>query len=361
MTFLSRPFRAARLLSLVREIDLGAIKNEAERRFSLELTGDADLTAELADLLSATPGRSGIHPYLTVNPTVTSQMVGTAVDLRLNVQRGYAPSPTLQPQVPTLNVCVLEAAATPRQVGAELPHPGETGRVVLAELNAETVKNVLIPQILRTLSPTLHLAVGKQLPAFRPAVIRGLIEEASRANALYAASTGVAEIVPVLNIPLNVADTVVLTKNQLVMAYKVALAAGKTGRPQELIGEIIGVLGGGLLFRQVARGLIGLIPVWGIVPKVAVAYAGTQVVGTATSLWATEGRTVSAVEVRELYAGALIRGRQVAERLLPGRRKQGEAKVLEDNSQEDNSQKTEIAGELGPPSPTQPEEPKEQP
>ena len=360
MTFLSRPFRAARLLSLVREIDLGAIKNEAERRFSLELTGDADLTADLADLFSATPGRSGVHPYLTVNPTVTPQ-AGAAADLRLHVQRGYAPPLAVHSRVPTLSVCVLEAAETPRQVGAELPHPGEAGRVVIAELNAETVKNVLVPQVLRALSPTLHLAVGRQLPVFRPAVIRGLVEEASRANALYAAGTGVAEIVPVLNIPLNVADTVVLSKNQLVMAYKVALAAGKSGQPQELIGEIIGVLGGGLLFRQVARGLVGLIPVWGIVPKVAVAYAGTQVVGTATSLWATEGRTVSAVEVRELYAGALTRGRQVAERLFPGRRKQGEAKVLEDNGQEDNSQKTEIAGELGPPSPTQPEEPEEQP
>ena len=349
MNPLSRPFRAARLLSLVREIDLGAIKNEAERRFSLELTGDAGLTTELAELLSATPGRSGVHPYLAVNSAATPQ-AGTAADLRLNVQRGYAPPPTLQSRVPTLSVCVLENAETPRQVGAELPHPGETGRVVLDGLSAQTVQSVLVPALLRALSPTLHLALGRQLPAFRPAVIRGLVEEASRANALYAASTGVAEIVPVLNIPLNVADTVVLSKNQLVMAYKVALAAGKTGRPQELIGEIIGVLGGGLLFRQVARGLVGLIPVWGIVPKVAVAYAGTQVVGTATSLWATEGKTASTVEIRELYAGALARGRGVAERLLPGRRKQSEAKVLEDTDAGN-----EILGELGPPDPSQPE------
>ena len=346
MNPLSRPFRAARLLSLVREIDLGAIKDEAERRFSLELTGDAGLTTKLAELLSATPGRSGIHPYLTV----TLQLAGAAVDLRLHVQRGYAPPSELQTRVPTLSVCVLEATETPKQVGAELPHPGETGRVILDGLSAQSVQNMLIPKILRTLSPTLHLAVGRQLPAFRPAVIRGLVEEASRANALYAASTGVAEIVPVLNLPLNVADTVILSKNQLVMAYKVALAAGKTGRPQELIGEIVGVLGGGLLFRQVARGLVGLIPVWGIVPKVAVAYAGTQVVGTATSLWATEGRTASAVEVRELYAGALTKGRQVAERLLPGRRKQGEAKVLEDTSVDNK-----ILGELGPPDSSQPD------
>ena len=340
MKTLARPLRAARLLSLLQEVDLGAIKNEAERRFSLELTGDPDLTVKLAELLSETPGRSGVHPYIALQNALRSPQhpsAGTAPDLRLNVQKGVAP-PSQSFPTPTLNVCVLDGDDAAK-VGAELPHPGEAGRVILDALTAETLQSVLIPQILRTVAPTLRLALGKQLPAFRPAVIRGLIEEASRANALYAVSTGVAEIVPVLNLPLNVADTVVLTKNQLVMAYKVALAAGKTGRPQELVGELIGVLGGGLLFRQVARGLIGLIPVWGIVPKVAVAYAGTQVIGTAASLWATQGKTVSATEVHELYAGALTRGRNVAEQLLPTRFKRSRA-VLEPEK---------ISGELEPP------------
>ena len=335
MNVLSRPLQATRLLSLLREVDLGAIKDEADRRFTLSLTGDTELAAELAELLSETPERSGVHPYI-----VSTQ---ADADLQLNVQRGFA-APQNPSRNPTLSVCLVEQSATP-QVGAELPHPGEIGRVVLTELTTETVARTLVPEILRALSPKLRLALGKQLPVFRPAVIRGLVEEAARANALYAASTGVAEIVPVLNIPLNVADTVVLGKNQLVMAYKVALAAGRTGRPQELITEIVGVLGGGLLFRQVARGLVGLIPIWGIVPKVAVAYAGTQVIGTAASVWATDGKTVSAAEVRELYAGALTRGRAVAERLLPGRRKRGRAVVLEDETE------TEVLGELESPAP----------
>ncbi len=331
---LSRPLYATRLLSLVREVDLGAIKNEADRRFTLLPTGDAELAAKLAELLSATVGRSGVHPYVVASPAAAT------ADLRLNVQRGFA-APQNASRNPTLSVCLIEQGTTP-QVGAELPHPGEVGRVVLDALTPETVARTLVPEILRVLSPKLRLAVAKQLPVFRPAVIRGLIEEAARANALYAASTGVAEIVPVLNLPLNVADTVVLGKNQLIMAYKVALAAGRTGRPQELMVEIVGVLGGGLLFRQVARGLVGLIPVWGLVPKVAVAYAGTQVIGTAASVWATEGKTVSAAEVKELYAGALTRGRGVAERLLPKRLK-SQAVVVEG--------KETILGELGPSGP----------
>ncbi len=346
MKTLSRPLRAARLLSLVREVDLGAIKDEADRRFTLSLAGDADLTTVLADLLSAAPGRSGAHPYLVQSPKGDTR---ASADLELNVVRGLnTPTSSPHPQRRTLTVCIAETDAAP-QVGAELPHPGESGRVVLRDLSAQSVQRDLVPEILRALSPELRLAVGKQLPVFRPAVIRGLVEEAARANALYAVSTGVAEIVPILNVPLNVADTLVLSKNQLVMAYKVALAAGRTGRPQELMVEIIGVLGSGLLFRQVARGLVGLIPVWGIVPKVAVAYAGTQVIGTAAAVWATEGKTVSAAEVKELYAGALARGREVAERLLPARLKRGRAAVIEDGITKDSVDA--VIGELEPPAP----------
>ncbi len=331
MRALSYPLRAARMLNLLREVDLSAIQGEAEARFALWLTGDPELAARLAEGLSATPGRSGVHPYLI------TQAAALPTDLRVVVQHGVGAmsadaglsNPVLKDTVlsdtgPTVVVCV--AGETP-QVGAELARPGEAARIVVPDLTPESVQRTL-PVLLRALPPKLHLAVARQLPVFRPAVMRALIEEASRTNAVYAASTGVAEIVPVLNVPLNVADTVVLTKNQLVMAYKVALAAGKTGRPQDLITEIVGVLGGGLLFRQVARGLVGLIPVWGWVPKVAVAYAGTQVIGRATAVWATEGRTVSASDLRGLYGSALVQGRALAQRLLPGRR--GRAEVLLD-------------------------------
>ena len=319
------------MFDLVREVDLGAIKREAEGRFNLQLGGDPALAAQLAAALSATLGRSGVHPYVSVQDiqvqdiSVQDKGVRSALppDLRVVVQRGFAGSEPLS-VVPTLVVCVADEAA--RDVGAELTRPGEAARVVVTDLTAD-LEHVLVPEILRALPRHLHLAVARQLPVFRPAVIRSFIEETSRTNAVYAASTGVAEIVPVLNVPLNVADTVVLGKNQLVMAYKVALAAGKTGKPQELMGEIIGVLGGGLLFRQVARGLVGLIPVWGWLPKVAVAYAGTQVIGTATALWALEGRTVTARDLRGLYDSALGRGRTLAGQLL--RRNQDAAALPE--------------------------------
>ena len=319
----TRYLGAARMLTLLREIDLGALRSEADRRFTLSISGDPGGARALAEQLSATPGRIGLHPYISLTDAPNT----TSADLQVFVTRRQE-SPPLR-SGPTLTVYLT--GGEPLPVGADLPHPGEAGRVVLAELNEKSIRETLTPALLRALPPTLHLALARQLPVVRPAVVRGLIDEAARTNALYAAGTGVAEIVPVLNLPLNVADTLVLSKNQLVMAYKVALAAGRTGSAQELMTEIVGVLGGGLLLRQVARGLVGLIPVWGVVPKVAVAYAGTQLIGTAAALWATEGREVSPDELRALYADALKRGREVAARLVPERfRRKGRAEVLEE-------------------------------
>ena len=87
------------------------------------------------------------------------------------------------------------------------------------------------------------------------------------------------------------------------------LASGRDGDPRTLIAELLAVLGGGFLFRQLARQLVGLIPVAGIVPKVAIAYGGTWAIGRAVVLWLTEGRAVTSDLVRSLAIEGLVRGR----------------------------------------------------
>jgi hypothetical protein len=64
--------------------------------------------------------------------------------------------------------------------------------------------------------------------------------------------------------------------------------------------------------------MVGLIPVAGIPPKVAVAYSGTWAIGRAVALWVTEGRTVTAETLRTMTEEGLERGRAVADRLLAG-------------------------------------------
>lgn len=187
--------------------------------------------------------------------------------------------------------------------------------VRLTSLDAEGVRALLAPVIVRQLGDQA-IAAARRLPILRPAYGEWLIDETSRANALYAFSTGVAEVVPALNIPLNVADMIVLTKNQLVMVYKLAMAAGRPQSPRAVIRELLGVIGAGFMWRQIARELVGLIPVVGLVPKVAVAYGGTYAVGETVQTYLFEGTVPARDQLQRLYQDAAQRGRDLAESLV---------------------------------------------
>lgn len=164
--------------------------------------------------------------------------------------------------------------------------------------------------------PDRLMALGRYFPLFRQPIARKLINDTSISNATYTISTGLAEIVPVLDIPLNVADLFVLSKAQAFMVYKLGLTLGLSTEWQDYVTEFGSVLGGGFLWRQLARSLVGLIPAWGIVPKVAVAYAGTYVVGNAMLQWYLTGKHVTRKQMQELYKQAFVRGKNIAGDLL---------------------------------------------
>ena len=102
-------------------------------------------------------------------------------------------------------------------------------------------------------------------------------------------ASGLPSLVPVLNIPIAAADTVVLTKNQAMMVYRLALAFGAPPEFQRRMIEITPVIGAAVMWRQVAGGLVGLIPGYGIVPKTAVAFAGTWITGRAAEMYYSTG------------------------------------------------------------------------
>lgn len=166
------------------------------------------------------------------------------------------------------------------------------------------------------LVPDLWLALGRYFPLFRIPIAKQMINDTCLSNATYAISTSLAEVVPVLDIPLNVADMFVLTKAQAFLVYKLGLMLGFSFEWQDYIKEFSGVLGGGFFWRQIARQLVGLIPAWGIVPKAAVAYAGTYVVGYVVLQWYLTGRHISRKQMRELYSNAFAQGKILADNLI---------------------------------------------
>ena len=165
--------------------------------------------------------------------------------------------------------------------------------VVVGDLQDEKfLLGEFVPAVMRLL-PDHYLALGRYYPLFRQPVAHHLINDACFTNAAYSLSSGLVEIVPVLNIPMNVADVIILTKNQIFLAYKLGLALGMSTQIQSYITTFGGVLGAGFFWRQLAHMLVGLIPAWGIIPKMGVSYAGTYVVGNVVLKWYLTGKHIS--------------------------------------------------------------------
>ena len=182
-------------------------------------------------------------------------------------------------------------------------------------IDVDFLQSEFVPVVLDLL-PERHLALGRQFPLFRVAIAHKLINDSSFSNAVYSLSTGVAEVVPIFDIPLNVADMIVLTKAQAFLAYKLGLSLGFSTRWEDYLAEFGSVVGGGFVWRQLTRMLVGLIPVWGIVPKVAVAYSGTYVVGHVILQWYLTGKHITKDQIRALYSQALMNGKDIAKNLV---------------------------------------------
>ncbi len=190
-----------------------------------------------------------------------------------------------------------------------------------------------VPAVL-TLMPENKLSLARNYPLFRSAVANDVINETSVANASYAFSTGLAEIIPVLNIPFNIADMVILTKAQAFMVYRLGLLFGLSTHWQAHLAAFGSTIGFGFVWRTIARQLIGLIPGLGILPKVAIAYAGTYAMGRGALQWYETGRDVKRADIEKFFQEALERGKSLASALaekapkLPFGKKKDEPLVL---------------------------------
>jgi len=283
--------KLANVWKVIREVDLDAIRREALAPFDLAILGEPGHAERVRATLSP-EGAAAPHRFVRVNPPGG----GTTIPNAVIVVTGSGPRST-------------DLDSTLRYLADRgIPH----ALAVLDGDNAADAVARAAAEIAAALPDGDRLAFAHELPAFRAPLYERIIEDTARANASFAFTSGLAESVPILTAPLNLGDMIVLTKNQLLMGYRLVLASGRDGEPKKLIGEILGMLGGGLVFRQLARQLVGLIPVVGILPKVAVAYGGTWAIGRAVVLWTTTGRTASAETLRRFSREGLERGRAVA-------------------------------------------------
>ncbi len=303
------------------EIDIRSIREEADQTPRLALVGGDAKVAAFQALLQHGP-RSA-EQVVTAIPTYhlplrEADLAALAgYDLRIVLLDGAESQESNSLAGLLAQSAPLLLVQEPGQAVAVAVDPalgGQTARnvrvVTCALDDAETIKKELLPAIV-SLLPGREMAVGRAYPGLRPAVAHKLILSASRVNAGYAAGTGLAEMVPGLGIPFAVADVIILTKNQVVMAYKLGMLMGETGTLNEIIPKIAGVVGAGFMWRQVARELVGFLPL-GVVLKTAVAYAGTYATGQAVYHYFVTGEKLRKQDLRRLFDDAMVRGKEFA-------------------------------------------------
>jgi hypothetical protein len=179
----------------------------------------------------------------------------------------------------------------------------------------------LAPFVLRQ-RDELSLPLARLFPPFRDQYAKGVVHKISKENALFSLMTALPNVVPnVLELPWAVgefaSDTAVLTANQVRMAFLLAAASDRPVGFREQRSEIGSILAGAWGWRTAARQLVGKVPFGGgLIPKAAIAYAGTYVVGLMIERIYRIGAGLTREERDQAYAGALQTGREVASALL---------------------------------------------
>jgi uncharacterized protein (DUF697 family) len=167
----------------------------------------------------------------------------------------------------------------------------------------------------------LELALARRFVPFRKPVVERIIHAVARENAVFAVATALPNLVPNLGeIPWAfgefASDTAFLTGNQVRMAFQIAAACGKEVGYSQRAAEILSIVASAFGWRALARELAGKIPFGGgIIPKGAIAYAGTFVIGKGLEHYHHAGVPYTRAQREEVYQAAFERGKAIAEAL----------------------------------------------
>jgi hypothetical protein len=170
----------------------------------------------------------------------------------------------------------------------------------------------------------LDLALGRQFLPFRRPVVERIIHMVSQENALFAVATALPNVVPnLLELPWALgefaSDTAFLTANQVRMAFQIAAACGKPVGLGDQKAAVLTIAAGAFGWRALARELVGHIPLGGgLIPKGAIAYAGTYLAGKGLEYLHVHDGAPSAAQREQLYQEGLERGRSFTKTLHLG-------------------------------------------
>ena len=168
----------------------------------------------------------------------------------------------------------------------------------------------------------LSLALARSFHPFRKPVVDRIITSVARENAIFAVASALPNVVPsVLEVPWAVgefaSDTAFITMNQVRMAFLVAAASDKPVGYNHQTAELVSIAAGAFGWRALARELVGFIPLGGgLIPKGAIAYAATYVLGKGLEHFHGVGYGYTRTERRDAYQVAYERGKDLVGAVL---------------------------------------------
>ncbi len=295
----------AQFWRLTRELDLNAIREELEHAPTVRVLGsDAGSAERVMRLLApeaagkeievGTLGEWGLGAW---DRRVPTDLFVIAVGSPLDAMARRALAELSVGEAPLL-MAQLGEASNLLVVGV----PEERVVVLSEEASEAEARGRLVTALVR-LAPEVMLPLGRRYPHARQAVADHLIQDTARVNAQFAAVSSLPASIPLVGgVVGDMADMLVLTKNQVLLVFKLA---GLYGRDLSLgirtVAEVLPVVGGAFFWRTTARTLVGLLPGFvSLLPKAVVAYTGTFVVGEMARYYYEYGRKAPPEMVKDI-------------------------------------------------------------
>lgn len=252
--------------------------------------------------------------------TITLQLEASSPERYWEMESYFAPAETLSPAKRTQVSALVTRVGTP--VTGDLIQVVERG--IGASPNAFVYDpanpSKLVCDVLEK-RPELNLALARQFSPFRTQVVKDVVFTVAKENALFSIATAIPSAVPFLSLPWAAgefaSDTAFLTANQIRMAFMLAAASDRPIGYREQKAEIASLFAGAFGWRALARELVGKIPLGGgLLPKAAISYAATYVVGTSLERYYRLGYGYTPAERKATYEQAFEKGKQIAASLM---------------------------------------------
>ena len=241
----------AQFWRITRELDIAGLRDSLERPVSIRVLGSSPAIAErVARLIEPDPAAGEVTAgVLGESARERADLFVVALDGALETDARRVLSDLSVNETPlvlvqtqdTANMLVLGVAQE------------SIVTLAIAEGDDE-VRDRLFTTLVRA-APEVLLAAGRRHPLLREPVAEHLIRDTSRVNAQFAALSSLPVEIPLLGgLVGDMADLLVLTKNQVLLLFKLGGLYGRDlafGR--QLLIEVAPVVGGAFVWRTTAR------------------------------------------------------------------------------------------------------------